>query len=296
MSRIYFHSPSGEAEVLGAERSHVHLLVNDTSAERITRHPNSYREPLRELTRDSHLKPQSRMIDQQFLQDFILSFRVRGDGSLLAWRGHALDAFALALNTAIDWSGESMRLVARLDGQCEIHSYVEGKNRAWLADRIQDALDYEMLRPGMGWESPPEACHARGPGVIPLLRSRDDEPVVLSYSVCDSFPYAAHVVMPLPPEDWRPDGWTEQEWADLDEDARDDYRDECRIDTFGNLPEQEQWARGMDWLRERSQTMRLELRPDDWRDYRFGHRLSLLDLERADWRDRVETALSLVPS
>lgn len=293
MSRIYFHSPTGEAEVLGAERSHVHVLVNDLAEERINLRRNLLREALRELTCDSHLKPDERMIDSQFLRGFMLAFRVRGEENLLTWRGRPIDAFAMALNTAIEWGGENMRLIARLDGQCEIHAYVEGKNRAWLADLIEDGLDADLLRRGMGWEAAPDARHPRGPGAIPLLRSRDDEPVVLSYSVCDSFPYAAREVMPLPPEDWKPDGWSEEEWNDLSDDERDDYRDERRSETFGELPEEEQWARGMTWLRERSATMHLELNPDDWSTFKFGHRLSLLDLEAADWRERIERAPGL---
>lgn len=296
MSRIYLHSPSGEAELLGAERAHMGILVNDIAEDRVNLRRNLLREPLRELTRNSYLEPDKRMIDSDFLRSFALAFRVRGDRNLLTWQGQPIDAFSMALNTAIELGGEEMKLVARLEGQCEIHAYVEGKNRTWLADLIEDGMAAGVLRDGMGWDAPPSHPHGKGPGVMPFLRERDDEPVVLSYSVCDSFPYAAHVVMPLPPEDWRPDGWTAEEWADVDDDIRSNYRDERRIETFGDLPEEEQWVRGTAWLREQSHSMMLELRPDDWATFRFGHRLSLLDLEKADWRDRVAGALARVSS
>lgn len=290
MSRIYFHSPSGEAEVLGAERAHMGVLVNDLAEDWIRNRAHIYLEPLRELTAESYL--QSESDKPHFLSSVITALRVRGDRNLLTLRGRPIDAFAMVLNTAIEVGGKRMRLVARLEGQCEVHAYVEGKNRAWLADLIQDALDAGMLRRGMGWDGPPAHPYGKGDGVIPLLRSRDDEPVVTSYSVCDSFPYAAREVMPLPPEDWRLDGWSEQEWNDLSDESRDDYRDQRRAETFGDLPDEEQWARGMTWLRERSASMMLELRPDDWLAFKFGRRLSLLDLEVLGWRERIE-ALAL---
>lgn len=289
MSRIYFHSPSGDAEVLGAERAHLGVLVNDISERHLRSHEHRYLEPLRELASGSYLEPDK----PSFLGSFITAFRVRGD-KVLTWRGHEIDAFAMALNTAVELGGEKMRLIARLEGQCEIHCYVEGGNRAWLADLIEDGLDAGLLRQGMGWEGPPGTRHGKGPGVIPLLRSRDDEPVVTSYSVERGFPYASFVSMPPPPEDWRPDGWTEQEWADLDDEVRDDYREGRRADDFGSLSHEDRWARGMAWLRERSQAMMLELRPEGWGAFHFGHGLTLPDLEETDWRARVEQALGLV--
>jgi hypothetical protein len=291
MSRIYFHSPSGEAEVLGAERAHLGILVNDTAERRVWHYARLYLDPVQKLTSRSHLQPDR----PYFLGRFITAFRVRGD-KLLTWRGREIDAFAMALNTAIDLDGEGMRLVARLEGQCEIHCYVEGENRAWLAGLIQDALDAGMLRHGMGWDAPPRNPYGKGGGVIPLLRSRADEPVVMSYSVEASFPYAAHVAMPPHPQEWIPEGWSTEGWAALSDDERAGYRDEGRSDAFDNLPETERWAFAMDWLRSRSETMGLELKPDDWGTFRFGHGLTVLDLEAPDWQARVEQALGLEPA
>lgn len=291
MSRVYFHSPSGDAELLGRERAHTGVLVNDIAEDRIKNRSHVYREPLRELTRESHLQPDK----PHFVSDFITSFRVRGE-RLLAWRGHEIDTFAMALNTSIELGGEEMRLVARVEGQCEIHGYVEGQNRAWLADLIEQGLSVCVLRSGMGWDAPPVHPHGKGTGVVPLLRSRDDEPVVMSYSVEESFPYAARVSMPPPSEDWKPHGWSEQEWADLGDEGRDEYRDEHKSEAFGSLSAQERWDRGMAWLRARSEKMMLELKPDGWSDFTFGHGLSLTDLEAPDWQERVERALGFEAS
>ena len=47
--------------------------------------------------------------------------------------------FAAELNTAVARS-PSLRLAARIHGQCEIGLWVHPKDRAWLADRIMESL------------------------------------------------------------------------------------------------------------------------------------------------------------
>jgi len=102
--------------------------------------------------------------------------------SKLVFAGDEWDLFTTQLNTAAVFGGDAMRFVARVHGQCEIHGYVEGPDRTWLAEIIDEGLDLGILRQetqgyGRGWED-----------VAQLLRRRSDLPVVMSYSVCDSFP------------------------------------------------------------------------------------------------------------
>ncbi len=85
--------------------------------------------------------------------------------------------FEKQLNTAILIGNDAVILLARLHGQCEIHGYVEGPNRAWLAGIVDGGLASGILRESMGWE-----------GVAELLRASEEGPVVTSYSVTDSFP------------------------------------------------------------------------------------------------------------
>jgi hypothetical protein len=293
MSRIYFHSPSGDAEVLGAERAHAGCLVKDLAAG-LFRHPYDDDGALIHLTRFSGVNPRAES-STPFLESFRLAFTV-GRENLLNWRGHEIAVSSLALNTALLLGNDTVKFLARLQGQCEIHGYVEGPNRAWLADIIERGVADGILRGGMGWDGPPDHPHGKGGGVIPLLRSRDDEPVVTSYSVCDSFPYAAHVAMPPYPPEWSPEGWSGEGWDALSDDERASYREEGRDEAFDSLTEPEQWAFAMDWLRSRSETMLLELKPDDWDTFRFGHELTVLDLEAPDWQTRVERALGLEPA
>jgi hypothetical protein len=137
------------------------------------------------------------------------------------------DVFNIQLNTALAIGSDPIRFCVRVHGQCECHGYVEGPNRAWLAGVIDEglltrALRYETQGYGKGWED-----------VARLLRVRDDCPVVMSYSVCDSFP-------PRP------------------EDADDDWYD---------LPLEDRWGMAMADVRSING---LEMKPENWSTIRFG--------------------------
>ncbi|MFC6080972.1 hypothetical protein [Sphaerisporangium aureirubrum] len=283
MSRVYFHSPSGEAELLGAERAHAGALAYDLAAQHIV----PVLDPLAELTAPGRLASAPRA---ELANRFVLYARTGGAPNLLTWRGRDLRASALMLNTALQVGDDHVKLMARLNSQCEIHAYVEGPNRGWLANIVERGLAAGALRRGMGWEGKPDHPHGKGRGVIPLMRARDDEPVVMSSSFCDGFPNPAGWGWE-PPAEWRPRNWTAEEWAELDEDDQEDYRAGAVDEAFGALPSDEQWRIAMGALRARSKVGLLELTPDRWDDFRFGHQLSLLDLQATDWRDRVARAV-----
>lgn len=100
----------------------------------------------------------------------------------LNFAGREWDMFALQLNTALVFGSDPMRFVARVHGQCEIHGYVEGQDRDWLAEIVEEGLESGVLRPetqgyGKGWQD-----------LISLLQRRQNCPVVMSYSVTDGFP------------------------------------------------------------------------------------------------------------
>jgi hypothetical protein len=140
--------------------------------------------------------------------------------------------------------------MARLHGQCELHAYVEGANRAWLADIIERGRETDVLRPQMKWEQ-----------VAEFLRSRDDCPVVTSYSVCDQFPNR-HVA-----------GWVAP--MSKYEDTGEEYED---TDAWYDLPEAERWQRAMDGLR--AQGNGLELKPDNWNTFHFRDGVNGFQLRR----------------
>lgn len=236
MSAIYFHSPSGQAAVRGSERAWFGSLINkigigllelDWNAELImSALPN------RDLT----------MFDRMAHANMIRTSIAVGDESF-AIGVDRYEAFAMLLNSAMAYGNDALKFAARIHGSCEIHAWVDGPNRDFLADVIEFS-PATVIRPNAGWES-----------VIELLRARDDEPVVTSYSVCDSFPnpYVLDVEM------------TDEQY-----------------DAWHDIPTAEKWEQGMTWLR--AQNGGLEMHPDRWDDHRFLHgidSLQLIDMLRA---------------
>jgi hypothetical protein len=219
MSRVYWHDPTRTVDLLGTELHWAHTVVNDRTIARLT--PGTFDE---------------------------LHFRAPGAKDLTLPDGRVVATFPLKLNTALIGADDATRLVVRMAGQAEIHGWVDGPNRAWLADIIDRGLAGGVLRseftnnagvvyrPGQGWQQ-----------VAALLRERVDEPVVWSYSVSDGWPNPTVA------------GW-----------------EEGREEAFMLLPEVEQWQLSMEGLRGQGG---LEMRPDDWESFRFGHGLTVDDLQ-----------------
>lgn len=214
MSAIYFHSEHGTERVSGRERAAMgvlcqKLLVVAMGADdeyELSSQPS----PLR------HLLPPDLYVSQigpdvNNGREFMRSLRTWlhvGHGEI--GTKERTDPFTAALNTACRMGGDALKLVARLHGQCEVHAYVEGTHRVWLADIIEGARELRVLRDGMGWEA-----------VIALLRGREDGAVVTSYSVCQQFPNSNVA------------GWKD------DEDG----------DGFWKLPDSQRWALAIEGLR-----------------------------------------------
>lgn len=241
MSRIYFHSLHGEAEVLGAERAYLGKATHDASIGLLLGviSPWQLRRALarKSMARDA-VGPNG--VNERMLSLALGTFG--DDEPAFVVDGKPVDHWQLLLNTLIQHGGDGMRLAARIHAQCEIHCYAEGSDRAWLATLIARQREEGLLRSDMGWES-----------VIELLTSRDDEPVVLSYSVCDPFPNSVAST-------WEPS------------EADDDH------EAWSGLPAEERWSMGVEWLRTTGAARGLRLDPDEWADYRFGHRLTAADL------------------
>lgn len=271
MSRVTFHSPSGEAELLGRERAHAGVLTNRMAhAVLPTFRLRERYEPL--LPPDSYMRVVRTDVedwrwDRQFLTWWDVSdepLHVPGKGKLSTWD--------LTLNTALVGGSDSVEWLARLHATCEIHGYVEGPNREWLAEIIEDGEHDKVLRSGMGWDQ-----------VVKLLRSRDDEPVVMSYSVTENFPNSdVSDWMPSWPEGvpYRYDALTEEQQQERD----------ARSDAWYDLPAEEQWERSLRTLREQ-RGGQLELQPDMWGVQGFGPLgWSVFDLE--DWLDQGQEIAS----
>lgn len=217
MSRIYFHSEDGTEEVRGSERAHMGYLCGRMFMAAIGPiwDSESERSWLRKYIPPGHytLNP---MLDFKKSVDTWLSV---GHDDLII-EGRNISMFSMALNTAYMMGNNTMKLCARLHGQCEIHCYVEGPNRAWLADMIEAGRKQKIFRSEQGWEK-----------TLELLRSSDTKPVVTSYSVTEQFPNAGVAI--------EGDLWE----AEIDEQGYQNW------DKWYDLPREEQWRLALAALR-----------------------------------------------
>lgn len=188
MSRVYFHSPSdGTAELRGSERAHMRLLAYDLAFACFHTDFMRDNDPL-----FASVPPSVGLYSSQgdrFRQRFRTWLSV-GEGGFLV-DGLNIDKDDLVLNTALAIGGDPLRLFVRLHAQCEIHTWVEGPDRAWLAGIIGEGLGTGIMRPHQGWDD-----------VQRLLLRRDDEPVVTSFSGTDTFPSVNLAGWDEEPDDW----------------------------------------------------------------------------------------------
>jgi len=290
VSRIYFHSPTDDVEVSGTERAWMGCLTDDIGMATLDGHL------IRRISEFCDVsifgrRPAQITLDVELADRFRLAARHSGFDDAtdhgtcrVTYQGHPLRPGSISINTALAVGSAPVQLAARLHNQCEIHCWVDGPNRAWLADLIGTGLATGVFRdtPGRtgGWAA-----------VAAFLHETDTEPAVTSYSVCDQFPNPdASTWMPA----W-PDGVPER-WDALDKATQDERTD--RSEAWNDLTDEEQWRHGMDWLR--AQPGRLELVPEDFgASSRFGfggNPLTWLDFEQSDAEARVRAALGLDPT
>lgn len=297
MSRVYFRSPSGTAELLGSERAHLGGLCNDLARGLLDVQNNHER--IREFLPDDDMHAAYptypcpdyylRFHQWRMSAEMRIASSIGDDG--LTWKGKRVDSFSLVLNTAARVGNDAVKLAARIHGQCEIHGWCDGKFRSWLAEIIEAGLASGVFRKAL---APGNLDGSRGEpyplgwdDVTTFLRSRDDEPVVMFYSVCDSFPNRYKAGWE-PPEDaeLRPDWCDDEHWESLEDSERARYRAD---EGWERLTDAERWEAGMAALRTNGGG--LELRPGDWGSFYFGHGLSVLDLLASDYAERLDSAL-----
>jgi hypothetical protein len=139
---------------------------------------------------------------------------------------------------------DPVKLMARIHLGCELHMWLEGEHRGFVADLITEGLEQNMFRGGMGWEQ-----------AIEWLLN-DEGMVVFSYSVTPAFPDAAEV---YEHENW---SYTWEEFAD---------------EIFWRWSYEKQWERGVAALRATKPD--LQLTPDNLHmiEY-FSNQRDLFDL------------------
>lgn len=264
MSGVYFHTPSGTEQVSGAERAQMGAISMEIGravligALDCSDDPTVHLNPNHERVRDRSSWVPSALTQRL---DYILGGLRYDTSHALLFEGEPVAHGDVVMNTALAVGSDAIRLGVRIDGQCEIHGFIEGEDRAWVADLIADACDRGVFRRDFsvrhrdagGWDA-----------VVGLLRSRADEPVVLSYSVTAGWPNleCSTWIAPNAGREWDTDD-------DKDLAVDEDYA------AWEAIGEAEQWRTGMEWLRASPRLLRFD--PNHWADYRFGNCLTAFD-------------------
>ena len=241
MSRVYFHSEDDRAAILGSERAWLYHICKKMSIG-LFNIPDGIEDQGKALTFSLY----SSLPESCGLRDFFQleegsntatikqGERLRLKSFLEMYLSVSDDKFfnkipiwLLWLNTACLIGNDAIKLAARIYGQCECHCWVRGENKKWLAAIIEKALATHLYRRNSGWED-----------VVELLNQENDSPVVLSYSVCDSFPNA-----------------TVAGWGD-------------KWEKFEQLEDSEKWLLAVVNIEESGQG--LELAPQTWDDFYFA--------------------------
>ena len=323
LSKVYWHSPSGTAELSGSERAWLrHLALGPAHAawDLTTNYRNferaafimsflqpednrgldgehylfsSYRKAAAQNKANYdaiHADWRSAVTDYSDIDSFLQSLALAIQGSyqdlVFSVNGHKVNACDINLNTALMVGSEQIQLAAKIHGWCEAHCWVDGPDRGWLAQIMRDGLEQGVYRAGLWYvsralenmERAEDASDRRWveqgwETVIAHLESRDDEPIVMSYSVCDQFPnpdiagiYPAFAYEP----DYSYDACTKKQYAEID----------ASEDAWDKLPEERQWALALDGLKE--QRPWAQITPQNLGTVSFGPNVTIYDLLAPD--------------
>lgn len=242
---------------------------------------------------------------RQFVESLRCALRVGGFPLHVA--GTELHSRDVMYNTALVAGSDQIRLAAKLGGWAEAHTWVEGPDRAWLAEVMAEGLRTGVYRTGMWYASTPDGPRDQyadqGWGqVIDLLRAGDDGPVVASYSGGDDFPNPAIAEWTAPP---MPPGWAPR-WARTEDGATEwerdyvaagrvaDYYSRYTRNLWYSLPDEQRWSTGVAGLRATRPWARLA--PDTLATVAFGPAVTVYDLLAPDRDERVRAAVNAEPA
>lgn len=303
MSRIHFHFDDGDTMgVLGPERAHFGIMMEEFAKGMIGLVPGygfgtNLIEHLGPFINPAHplASTESRTAEWDRMLSTSLNSYGRGHDVFL-WKGQTLPGIDLLANTVLAAGSDPLRLAVKIHLLCEVHGYIMGYHRGWLADLIEEGYEEGLYRKGY-WRADDQHAMAElegetvapehrvfqsmgWPELIAKLREGRSGPVVMSYSVTDGFPNS-HVANWLPP--W-PKG-VEKDWNALSEEQQQERRD--RDEEWNNLPHHRHWDLAVKGLKSRM----TPLDPKNLRTRRFGYGISLIDLINGD-TERIEKGLA----
>lgn len=247
MSAITFESRTRSVRVSGAERAHASIYIAELTTRLLD--PDTNKDLILKALPATHY-----LNDRSLLGSFWSKhlYSAIGAGELkFEVDGNQYNAFELSLNTASSVGDDAVKMLARIHAQCEIHGFVAGENRAWMADIIENA-PAEVFRPGYGWDE-----------VVKLLHESTEGPVVMSYSITDNF-------LSTVGSEWIDENierlnieLEKDEDEEYDEDYAEELRWERAFEKWGELSRDEQWDYASKWF-EANSGRGLEITPSAW--------------------------------
>lgn len=225
MSRIGFNSPNNCHFIPGRERYRLQNYIQNVMWAFVPKIKSA------ELAKLALNEP-PKCTDAESIRSWVF---YSSDGDIQVFNKKT-NWFRIQLNTMLRIGGDCLKLMTRIHGQCECHGYVEGKNRKWLADIIEKGLSKEFIE----YE-----------GLVSFLRDNNVEPVVMDYSVTNSFPTRVSL-------------------------SSNSKMDRIEFENFENLDKKDQWEIAMKDLRNLSEG--LEITPDNWDSFVFGEGFDIFDV------------------
>lgn len=182
MSRLYFTSPSGTAELSGAEFAHLRSVAHgvgepfwrigdlDDIADLLSLAPRDPRagyaylhdsldkalaekaandEKWAEREREGRQGFPNTVHDAQDGLRRSVEIFLHGDSLPLQIAGHTVRSADVKLNTALRLGNDVIKLITKLAGWGESHAWFDGKDRAWAADLIDEGVKTGVLRDGI---------------------------------------------------------------------------------------------------------------------------------------------------
>ncbi|MEU4234822.1 hypothetical protein AB0F17_62005 [Nonomuraea sp. NPDC026600] len=209
-------------------------------------------------------------------QDLISSLQsaLHGNGLKLHIAGAELSSLDVEFNTALVAGSDPVRLAAKIGAWTHHNPYIEGPDRWWAANVIEEGLTTGQYRRTLLVRPSPVNAEPRlvdqgWDDVLAFLRERDDEPVVLHYSGDWGFPSPEAAAFELPED--------EHGGADLA--------------PWDALPDDRQWELAVAGLRRGRPWARLA--PDTLAEVPFGPMVSVYDLFAPNRDERVRRAADL---
>lgn len=285
MSSIAFHFPDEEeVRISGSERAHFSILteqhakgaiglVQGFSTAGLLDDLAPFLSPDGRLNKFKPTGPHCGRNPQfeEALGYVLSTIGFRSGPEPFAWKNRDIRALDLLLNTTLATGSDPVRLAVKIHWQCEIHGYVMGYHRTWLADIVSEGLQEGVFRQGMGWAE-----------LVTKLRESAQGPVVTSFSGGEGFPNP-YVGSWMP--EW-PEG-VEKVWDALSDEQKAVRH--ARQEEWYDLSFERRWKTSVKGLKTPGRNKAWG--PETLRD-RFGHGVSLLDLVHQECV-RIEKGLKI---